>query len=76
MQKFNRYTLALYNGVDKDPIYIAYKGKVYDVSASRLWQGGKHYGNYAGQDLTEELEKAPHNAEVFTKFTVIGEYEY
>lgn len=75
MKTFNRYKLALHNGVDKETIYVAYKGKVYDVTESRLWANGKHYGNFAGQDLTKELEKAPHNDQVFTKFTVIGNYE-
>ena len=45
---------------------------IYDVTRSRLWRDGKHYEHWAGQDLTEELKDAPHNANVFDKFKIIG----
>ncbi len=64
--------LALRNGQDKPEVWIAYKGRVYDVSMSRLWHRGTHYEHWAGQDLTNELEDAPHTEEVFSKFKVIG----
>lgn len=31
-----------------------------------------HYEHWAGQDLTHELPDAPHNANVFDKFEIIG----
>ncbi|GAB4193313.1 MAG: hypothetical protein OHK0057_17810 [Thermoflexibacter sp.] len=71
----NTYTLsqlALRNGQDKEEIWIAYQGLIYDVSASRLWRNGKHYEHWAGQDLTEELKNAPHTAHVFDKLEVVG----
>jgi predicted heme/steroid binding protein len=64
--------LALRNGQDKETIWIAYRGLVYDVTASRLWLKGKHYEHWAGQDLTDELKDAPHTEKVFEKFKVIG----
>jgi predicted heme/steroid binding protein len=64
--------LALRNGQDKPEIWIAFEGKIYDVSPSRLWKNGKHYEHWAGQDLTEELKDAPHSRQVFEKFKVIG----
>lgn len=64
--------LALRNGQDKPEIWIAYKGMVYDVTRSRLWQKGKHYEHWAGQDLTDELKDAPHTEQVFEKFVMIG----
>ncbi len=64
--------LSLHNGQDKDAIWVAYSGKIYDVTESRLWRGGKHYEHWAGQDLTTELEDAPHGLGVFDKFTCIG----
>ena len=64
--------LALRNGQDKPEVWVAYKGEVYDVSHSRLWRAGKHYEHWAGQDLTNELEDAPHTEEVFSRFKVIG----
>jgi len=72
MITLTRSQLALYNGTDKDEIFVACHGLIYDVSASRLWKNGKHYEHWAGQDLTEELTDAPHTAKVFEKFTVIG----
>jgi predicted heme/steroid binding protein len=67
-----RAQLALRNGQDKPEVWIALNGIVYDVTSSRLWRNGKHYEHWAGQDLTEELKDAPHNANVFDKFRPIG----
>jgi predicted heme/steroid binding protein len=64
--------LALRNGQDKPQIWIAYRGKIYDVTNSRLWKAGKHYEHWAGQDLTDELKDAPHTEGVFEKFVAIG----
>lgn len=64
--------LALRNGQDKPQIWIAYRGKIYDVTNSRLWKAGKHYEHWAGQDLTDELKDAPHTEGVFEKFVPIG----
>ncbi len=69
---FSRGQLALRNGNDKPEIWCAYKGIIYDVSKSRMWRNGKHYEHWAGQDLTEELADAPHNANVFDKFKAVG----
>jgi len=69
---YSRSQLALRNGQDKPEIWIAYKGKIYDVSRSRLWFNGKHYEHWAGQDLTEELKDAPHDDHVFGRFDAIG----
>ena len=72
MHIFSRKELALHNGQDKETIYVAFQGLVYDVTSSRLWKNGKHYEHWAGQDLTKELEDAPHTAKVFEKFEVVG----
>lgn len=69
---YTKSQLALRNGQDKPEIWIAYKGKIYDVSRSRLWFKGKHYEHWAGQDLTEELKDAPHDEHVFARFDAIG----
>jgi predicted heme/steroid binding protein len=69
---FSRSQLALRNGQDKPEVWVAYKGIIYDVTKSRLWRNGKHYEHWAGQDLTDELKDAPHNATVFDKFDVVG----
>jgi predicted heme/steroid binding protein len=72
LKEYSRQQLALRNGQDKPEIWCAYKGLIYDVSKSRLWKNGKHYEHWAGQDLTQELSKAPHNENVFDKFEVVG----
>ena len=72
MREFTRSQLALYNGQERKEVWCAYKGIVYDLSASRLWKEGKHYEHWAGQDLTGELEDAPHTEAVFEKFNIVG----
>jgi predicted heme/steroid binding protein len=72
MLEYTRQQLALRNGQDKPEIWVAYNGLIYDVTESRLWRDGKHYEHWAGQDLTEELQDAPHTEEVFQKFQVIA----
>jgi predicted heme/steroid binding protein len=71
-KNYTKSQLALRNGQDRDEIWVAYQGVIYDVTASRLWRKGQHYEHWAGQDLTEELADAPHTAVVFEKFEVIG----
>ena len=62
------------NGKNGKPAYIAYKGKVYDVSQSSFWLDGDHLGMHeAGKDLTEELEMAPHREENFQRVKLVGE---
>jgi predicted heme/steroid binding protein len=73
MPTYTAQQLALRNGQDKLDIWVAYKGLIYDVTASRLWKNGSHYEHWAGQDLTEELGDAPHTEKVFEKFQAIGQ---
>ena len=49
---YTKNQLALRNGQDRDEIWVAYQGQIYDVSRSRLWRRGNHYEHWAGQDLT------------------------
>lgn len=72
LKKYSKSQLALYNGQDKEEIWCGYKGNIYDLTQSKMWSSGTHYEHWAGQDLTEELEDAPHNDRVFEKFRIIG----
>lgn len=72
---FTKAQLALRNGQDKDEVWVAYRGVIYDVTKSRLWRNGKHYEHWAGQDLTSELKDAPHSNSVFDKFDIVGYLE-
>jgi predicted heme/steroid binding protein len=59
--------------MDGAPAYIAYRGKVYDVSGSFLWMGGRHQVLHdAGVDLTEALESAPHGEDLLGRVPIIG----
>ena len=72
-RKFTVKELARYDGKNGSPAYIAYKGKVYDVSHSYHWKDGKHQVlHQAGQDLTEAMNAAPHGEELLKKMPVIG----
>lgn len=67
--------LALRNGQDREEVWCAYKGLIYDVTRSKLWRDGKHYEHWAGQDLTDEFKDAPHTINVFDKFNVVGKVQ-
>ena len=73
MRKITAMQLSLRNGTEKEQIWVAYKGLIYDVTGSKLWRNGRHYEHWAGQDLTNEIEDAPHTEKVFDKFHVVGE---
>jgi len=73
MTTYTKAELARRNGQDRDEVWIAYRGFIYDVSSSRLWRKGMHYEHWAGQDLTNELPDAPHTEKVFEKFQIIGQ---
>ncbi|MCK4669522.1 cytochrome B5 [Candidatus Bathyarchaeota archaeon] len=73
MKEFTKEELAQCNGKNGTPVCIAYKGKVYDVSASFLWKDGAHQVLHnAGVDLTDALEQAPHGRDILEKFPVVG----
>lgn len=55
---------------------MSYKGKVYDVTNSRLWKNGKHVNRHeAGMDLTEAMEAAPHGMDVLERFEHVDTIE-
>lgn len=73
MQEFNAAELQKYDGNEGRPIYVAYKGKVYDVSNSKLWRNGLHMKRHqAGQDLTADIQGAPHEPHVLERYPQVG----
>jgi len=73
MKEFTEEELAQCNGKNGNLAYVAYKGKVYDVTSSFLWKNGIHQVLHkAGVDLTDALEQAPHSGSVLEKFPVVG----
>jgi predicted heme/steroid binding protein/uncharacterized membrane protein len=76
-KKKDRLTLGdlqYFDGKENKPAYFAYKGKVYDVSSSKLWKGGTHFNKHrAGDDLTDILKTAPHGEDKVLKMPETGE---
>ena len=72
-RKFTLEELKQYDGKNGRPAYIAYKGKVYDVTTSFLWVDGDHQGEHqAGRDLTAEISRAPHGEETLERIPLVG----
>jgi predicted heme/steroid binding protein len=72
MKLFTIEELKKYDG-SQGITYIAYKGKVYDVSQSYQWKKGVHQiRHHAGLDLTAALKQAPHTPDLLFKFPVVG----
>ncbi|PVX26382.1 MAG: hypothetical protein CW691_01635 [Candidatus Bathyarchaeum sp.] len=68
LKEFTAEELEEYNGKDGKPAYVSYHGKIYDLSHSSLWIGGRHMGRHgAGKDMTEEVGLAPHGEEVLER---------
>ena len=72
MKEYTQEELAQYNGRNGSKVYVAYQGKVYDVSSSSHWKNGLHNGHNAGQDLTNEISMAPHSPEKLKAFPIVG----
>lgn len=73
MRTFTLAELAQCDGRGGRPAYVAYDGRVYDVSASFHWRGGRHWVRIrAGCDLTASLDAAPHGPELLQRVPVIG----
>jgi predicted heme/steroid binding protein/uncharacterized membrane protein len=76
MESWDESSLAQFDGRDGKPAYIAYKGRVYDVTDSKLWHGGLHMKRHqAGSDLTDSLSAAPHDNEVLSRYPQVGRYQ-
>ena len=65
--------LAEKDGKEGRPVYIAYAGRIYDVSRSNLWKTGTHMRRHpSGKDLTVDISAAPHGPEVLERYPQVG----
>ena len=72
-KSFTKEELRKYDG-SNGVAYIAFNGKIYDVSKSFHWKNGVHQVmHHAGCDLTAAFERAPHSPDTLDRFPIIGE---
>lgn len=73
MKEFDVEELKQFNGEGGRPIYVAYKGRVYDLSDSRMWRKGLHMKRHqAGVDLTTDIQSAPHEPDLLERYPQVG----
>jgi predicted heme/steroid binding protein/uncharacterized membrane protein len=73
MKEMTREELSSCNGKDGKPAYVAYQGKVYDVTGSRLWPKGLHMNRHAsGRELTADISAAPHGTDVLDRYPQVA----
>ena len=72
--KLSLEELHLLDGKENRPAYLAYMGKLYNVSSSKFWKGGDHFKkHHAGDDLTDLLKTAPHGEDKVFRMPEVGE---
>ena len=73
MKEFDPESLKEFNGNDGKPVYVAYKGRVIDVTNSKFWKTGVHMKRHpSGTDLTADIEAAPHGLDVLDRYPQAG----
>ncbi len=74
--ELNISNINQFNGQSGKPAYIAYENIIYDVSKSKHWKDGHHYGKHsAGSILTKAMKGAPHGPEVLERVKSIMEVD-
>jgi predicted heme/steroid binding protein len=73
-RRYSQADLARHDGSDPAlPVLVAYKGRVYDVTASYPWAKGLHWAEHrAGQDLTGCLNETVHGEEMLSRVPCVG----
>ena len=70
---FTKEQLSEYDGQNRNKIYIAVDGIVYDVTDKDTWSGGRHYGVAAGKDLTNYFNNCHKNQrDILNKLEIVG----
>lgn len=72
---FDPLTLAAFDGKGETPAFVAFEGKVYDMSPLKLWKNGIHMKHQAGHDLSGFISKAPHGEEKLAPLKIVGTYD-
>lgn len=65
--------LAQFDGKERRKAFVGFRGKIYDVSSSRMWEMGDHLQkHHAGFDLTDALKGAPHEDDRVLEMPLVG----
>jgi len=72
---FGPESLAPFDGQEGRPAYVAFQGKVFDVTDLKLWKGGVHMKHRAGSDMSEAIRKAPHGEEKLDAVKTVGSFD-
>jgi arsenite oxidase small subunit len=73
-RKISSEDLKQFDGSNGRPLYVVFKGKIYDLTTSQLWLEGKHMSMHSrNDDLTEAIKTAPHSEDNVYRFPVVGE---
>lgn len=71
-RSFSLEELALFNGKNGYPAYVAINGVVYNVTNNAAWAAATHFGLSAGRDLTNAFATCHAGANILNKLPVIG----
>ena len=73
-RKISSEDLKQFDGSNGKPLFVVFKGKVYDLSTSQLWLQGSHMGIHTrNDDLAEAIKTAPHGEDNVFRFPLVGE---
>jgi 2-oxoglutarate ferredoxin oxidoreductase subunit beta len=73
LKALSREELGQFDGKEGRPIYVAYKGLIYDVTTSPLFQGEQRMRcHLAGKDLTRMMSAAPHGEDRLFQFPLVA----
>lgn len=74
MAQMSKDELHQFDGKEGNKAYVAFEGKIYDFTESKLWRNGVHLKtHHAGHDLTMAMKAAPHGPEVMERFESVAE---
>jgi arsenite oxidase small subunit len=73
LRRLSLKELEGFDGKEGRPLYLAFKGRIYDLSNSRLWIQGMHMGMHTrDENLAETIKGAPHGEEMLERFPILG----